>query len=62
MKMKNFNEKLIEKVNELVVLTEDTMELAECPFEECFPTLSNFLVNVDGKDYKVTLEIKVNKI
>ena len=60
--MKNFNEKLIEKVNELVELTEETMELAECPFEECFPALANFPIDIDGKDYKITLEIKVNKI
>lgn len=52
---------LLELVNGAVEITEDTKALG-CPFEECFPALVSRIATIDGKDYGISMEIKVKEL
>ena len=59
--MNNFTEKMTEAMTSLKDLTEYVIKEENCTFEECFPSTSYKVVQWNGKEYYLKIQISIIK-
>ena len=60
--MEELKSKLEEAVTSLLDLTEYSMTQNHSKLNECFPATSCDLITINGKDYRLTVEINLTEV
>lgn len=55
--MKNFEEKMIEGAQGIIDLTKECVNDFGCKFDECFPATTYKIITVEGKEYRLKMEV-----
>lgn len=58
----NFKECVIEAINELHDLNMDVVVNNDIPYYECFPAYIMKIINIDGKDYGMSIDINLEEL